>query len=86
MKGHDAFRARSDGTRAGWQPGRIKDMVGDRAGKKKSGRIVKEGMARVKVHSSPSVVSCSGRRTGQGSWGLRVLIFSLGCRTVSSDV
>ena len=66
MKGHDAFRASSDGSRVGWQPGRMKDVVGDRAGKTRSGRIVKEGMARVKVHSTP-VVSRSGRRTGQGS-------------------
>lgn len=37
MKGHDVFRARSDWTRACWQPGRIKDVVGDGAGKKRSG-------------------------------------------------
>lgn len=73
-------------TGARLQAGKVKDVVGGGAGKERSGRIGEEGVERVKVHSTPFVISRSGRRTGQGSWGLCVLLLSLDCRSVGSHV
>lgn len=54
--------------------------------KKGQGQIVKEEIGRITVHSTPFVLSRSGRRTGQVSWGLRSLVLSLGCRSAGSHV
>lgn len=54
--------------------------------KKGQGQIAKEEIGIITVHSTPFVISRSGRRTGQVSWGLRVLILSLCYRSASSHV
>lgn len=61
-------------------------VVGDGTAKERSRQIVKERTGIFQVHSTPFVLSHSGRRTGQVSWGLRVLILSLSCRSVGSHV
>lgn len=84
MKEHDVLRAQRAWSGGFLREGRGGDVVGDGAGK--VGQIVKKETGIIQVHSMPFVTICSGRKTGQVSWGLHVLIPSLSCRSVGSHV
>lgn len=86
MREQDVFRAKSDRRAGCRREGGAGDVLGDEAAKERSGQIVKEGLGIITVHSSPFVISCSGRRTGQVSWGPRVLVLSLCRRSAGSHV
>jgi hypothetical protein len=66
--------------KGGWEILRVMGLE-----KKSQVRVVKEWTWIIKVHSTLCVISQSGK-TGQVSWGLHVLILSLGCRSVGSHV
>lgn len=86
MKEQDVFRTKSNRHAGCSREGRAGDVAGDEAAKERSGQMAKEEIGRITVHSTPFVISRSGRRTGQVSWGPRVLILSLCPRSVGSHV